>query len=195
MRARLEAQLKRAELYGQIAEYTRSCPCSVAMWLVFSDTWNAIVDELRGVDLLSERERRNLIFLHLPIDDTVEVCVQPQREGGPTMIHRCVGPRFRMLEWGACIFPKRFCRDLHLNPTTRSPTEAGLAPLIWDGPRHHAQFLTICYLCTPVHCTCDHRGCYKDLCRVMSDPALCLDGQTTHGLDVIRQHCCSVAVV
>lgn len=43
------------------------------MWLVFSDTWNAILDELRSIDLLSERERRNLIFLHLPINDTIEV--------------------------------------------------------------------------------------------------------------------------
>lgn len=46
------------------------------MWLVFSDTWNAILDELRSIDLLSERERRNLIFLHLPIDDTIEVRIK-----------------------------------------------------------------------------------------------------------------------
>ena len=45
----------------------------VAQWLIFSDTWNAIVDELRSKDLLSEKEKRNLNFQHLPIDDTVEV--------------------------------------------------------------------------------------------------------------------------
>ncbi len=47
--------------------------CRVAQWLIFSDTWNAIVDELRSKDLLSEKEKRNLNFQHLPIDDTVEV--------------------------------------------------------------------------------------------------------------------------
>ena len=45
----------------------------VAMWLIYSDTWNAIVDELRMKDLLSEKEKRNLNFQHLPIDDSVEV--------------------------------------------------------------------------------------------------------------------------
>ena len=45
----------------------------MAQWLIFSDTWNAIVDELRSKDLLSEKEKRNLNFQHLPIDDTVEV--------------------------------------------------------------------------------------------------------------------------
>ena len=43
------------------------------MWLIYSDTWNAIVDELRSKDLLSETEKRNLNFQHLPIDDSVEV--------------------------------------------------------------------------------------------------------------------------
>jgi hypothetical protein len=43
------------------------------MWLIYSDTWNAIVDELRMKDLLSEKEKRNLNFQHLPIDDSVEV--------------------------------------------------------------------------------------------------------------------------
>ena len=45
------------------------------MWLIYSDTWNAIVDELRMKDLLSEKEKRNLNFQHLPIDDSVEVRV------------------------------------------------------------------------------------------------------------------------
>lgn len=47
--------------------------CRVAMWLVFSDVWNAIVEELRSVDLLSEGEKRNLSFVHLPIDDSIQV--------------------------------------------------------------------------------------------------------------------------
>ena len=48
-------------------------PRSVAKLLVFSDTWNAIVEELRSVDLLSMKELRNLVFQHLPIDDSIEV--------------------------------------------------------------------------------------------------------------------------
>lgn len=48
-------------------------PCSVAKALVFSDTWNAIVEELHIVDLLSKKELRNLVFQHLPIDDSIEV--------------------------------------------------------------------------------------------------------------------------
>jgi hypothetical protein len=47
--------------------------CSVAEWLVFSDVWNAIVDELRTVDLISDGEQRNLSFVHLPFDDSIEV--------------------------------------------------------------------------------------------------------------------------
>lgn len=47
----------------------------VAQWLVFSDVWNAIVDELRTVDLISDAEQRNLSFVHLPIDDSVQVCL------------------------------------------------------------------------------------------------------------------------
>lgn len=46
---------------------------SVAKLLVFSDTWNAIVEELHIVDLLSKKELRNLVFQHLPIDDSIEV--------------------------------------------------------------------------------------------------------------------------
>jgi hypothetical protein len=45
----------------------------VAQWLVFSDVWNAIVDELRTVDLVSDGEQRNLSFVHLPIDDSIQV--------------------------------------------------------------------------------------------------------------------------
>jgi hypothetical protein len=45
----------------------------VAQWLVFSDVWNAIVDELRTVDLISDGEQRNLSFVHLPIDDSIQV--------------------------------------------------------------------------------------------------------------------------
>ena len=47
--------------------------CRVAQWLVFSDVWNAIVDELRTVDLISDGEQRNLSFVHLPIDDSIQV--------------------------------------------------------------------------------------------------------------------------
>ena len=45
----------------------------MAQWLVFSDVWNAIVDELRTVDLISDGEQRNLSFVHLPIDDSIQV--------------------------------------------------------------------------------------------------------------------------
>ena len=55
--------------------------CRVAQWLVFSDVWNAIVDELRTVDLISDGEQRNLSFVHLPIDDSIQVP------------HHCVGNR------------------------------------------------------------------------------------------------------
>ena len=64
------------DVNGQSGCASQSPPSAarrVAQWLVFSDTWNAILDELRAVDLISERERRNLVFMHLPIDDTVEV--------------------------------------------------------------------------------------------------------------------------
>jgi hypothetical protein len=44
------------------------------MWLVFSDVWNAIVEELRSVDLVSDGERDNLTFVHLDIDPSIEVC-------------------------------------------------------------------------------------------------------------------------
>ena len=56
--------------------------CRVAQWLVFSDVWNAIVDELRSVDLLSETERRNLSFVHLPIDDSIQARCSPLLRGG-----------------------------------------------------------------------------------------------------------------
>jgi hypothetical protein len=45
----------------------------VAMWLVFSDVWNAVVEELRGVDLVSDGERDNLLFVHLDIDPSLEI--------------------------------------------------------------------------------------------------------------------------
>lgn len=45
----------------------------VAMWLVFSDVWNAIVEELRAIDLVSNTERDNLVFVHLDIDSSIEV--------------------------------------------------------------------------------------------------------------------------
>lgn len=45
----------------------------VAMWLVFSDVWNAIVEELRSVDLVSSVERDNLVFVHLDIDSSIEI--------------------------------------------------------------------------------------------------------------------------
>lgn len=46
----------------------------VAMWLVFSDVWNAVVEELRAVDVVSDEERDNLLFVHLDIDPSIEVC-------------------------------------------------------------------------------------------------------------------------
>lgn len=55
--------------------------CRVAQWLVFSDVWNAIVDELRTVDLISDGEQRNLSFVHLPIDDSIQVPLHPLRLG------------------------------------------------------------------------------------------------------------------
>lgn len=49
------------------------------MWLVFSDVWNAIVEELRSIDLVSNFERDNLLFVHLDIDSSIEV----GQAGGP----------------------------------------------------------------------------------------------------------------
>ncbi len=40
---------------------------------MFSDVWNAIVEELRAVDLVSDSERDNLCFVHLDIDETIVV--------------------------------------------------------------------------------------------------------------------------
>ncbi len=51
----------------------------MAMWLVFSDVWNAIVEELRAIDLISNTERDNLVFVHLDIDSSIEV----RRRGCP----------------------------------------------------------------------------------------------------------------
>ncbi|PSC69540.1 Callose synthase 5 [Micractinium conductrix] len=45
----------------------------VAMWLVFSDVWNAIVEELRSIDHVSDYERDNLVFVHLDIDPSIEI--------------------------------------------------------------------------------------------------------------------------
>ncbi|KAK9815749.1 hypothetical protein WJX72_008855 [[Myrmecia] bisecta] len=45
---------------------------NVGRWLVFSDSWNAIVGELRDMDYISNLEQDNLLFTHLPIDDTIE---------------------------------------------------------------------------------------------------------------------------
>lgn len=50
----------------------------VAMWLVFSDVWNACVEELRAVDLISDAERDNLVFVHLDIDPSIQA-----RRAGP----------------------------------------------------------------------------------------------------------------
>ena len=47
---------------------------------MFSDVWNAVVEELRAVDLVSDSERDNLCFVHLDIDETIEVgtaCLLP----------------------------------------------------------------------------------------------------------------------
>ena len=49
------------------------CHRSVVKLLVFSETWNAIVEELHIVDLLSKTELSNLVFQLLPIDDSTEV--------------------------------------------------------------------------------------------------------------------------
>ena len=43
----------------------------VAKWMAFSDAWNAIVEELRQCDLLSNSERDNLKFVQLKIDSTI----------------------------------------------------------------------------------------------------------------------------
>lgn len=41
--------------------------------MVFSDCWNAIVTELHEMDLISKKEKRNLMFILLQIDDTIQV--------------------------------------------------------------------------------------------------------------------------
>ena len=65
--------------------------CRVAMWLIYSDTWNAIVDELRSKDLLSEKEKRNLNFQHLPIDDSVQVhCTTCQPPTAPCSLSESI---------------------------------------------------------------------------------------------------------
>lgn len=45
----------------------------VSAWTVFSDIWNGIVEELREVDLISNAERDNLIFVHLDADASVKI--------------------------------------------------------------------------------------------------------------------------
>lgn len=46
---------------------------ALPVWLAFSDVWNAIVDELRGMDLVSNAEADNLRFVHIILDETTEV--------------------------------------------------------------------------------------------------------------------------
>ncbi len=46
---------------------------STAKWLMFSDVWNAIVEELRSVDLLCDLERDYLCFELLDMDESIEV--------------------------------------------------------------------------------------------------------------------------
>ena len=46
---------------------------AVAKWLMFSDVWNAIINELRECDLVSDVEKKNLLFVHLIVDDSVRV--------------------------------------------------------------------------------------------------------------------------
>jgi hypothetical protein len=37
-------------------------------WLYFSQVWNQVVEQLRGADLLSDAEKRNMVFVHLDED-------------------------------------------------------------------------------------------------------------------------------
>lgn len=46
---------------------------ALPLWLAFSDVWNAIIDELRQVDLVSNAEANNLRFVHITLDETTEV--------------------------------------------------------------------------------------------------------------------------
>ncbi|KAL6774638.1 GSL1 [Auxenochlorella protothecoides x Auxenochlorella symbiontica] len=41
-------------------------------WVLFSDVWNEVVAELREVDLISNAERDNLVFVHLDLEPGVE---------------------------------------------------------------------------------------------------------------------------
>ncbi|KDD73304.1 hypothetical protein H632_c2323p0, partial [Helicosporidium sp. ATCC 50920] len=45
----------------------------VTQWLLFSDVWNAVVEDLRDVDLLTNAERDNLVFVHLESDPSIEI--------------------------------------------------------------------------------------------------------------------------
>jgi hypothetical protein len=80
-------------------------------WLVFSDVWNGIVGELREVDLLSNAERDNLVFVHLDIDETIQAsivasafhrtllclraaCIRSARLAHANMLTRCTARAF-----------------------------------------------------------------------------------------------------
>ena len=78
-RAALHCQPPRLLCCARCAVLTYFEDSRVAMWLVFSDVWNAIVEELRAMDLVSDGERDNLVFVHLDIDQSIEVGVE---EGG-----------------------------------------------------------------------------------------------------------------
>ena len=95
----------------------------VAMWLVFSDVWNAIVEELRAMDLVSDGERDNLLFVHLDIDQSIEVGGLDANKLGQAATHRPGGSLLvefasRWLGWlGGRSLP-------HFTSPPRSPSPA-----------------------------------------------------------------------
>ncbi|KAK2080835.1 hypothetical protein QBZ16_000689 [Prototheca wickerhamii] len=42
-------------------------------WLLFSDVWNSVVEELREIDLISNAERDNLVFVQVESDPSIAV--------------------------------------------------------------------------------------------------------------------------
>jgi hypothetical protein len=44
-----------------------------AVLVFFRQVWNAVVEELRAVDVVNDGERDNLVFVHLDIDPSIEI--------------------------------------------------------------------------------------------------------------------------
>ncbi|KFM22655.1 Callose synthase 5 [Auxenochlorella protothecoides] len=78
-------------------------------WVLFSDVWNEVVAELREVDLISNAERDNLVFVHLDLEPGVEAVSRALEVPGINSAQKVgrevggggVGRRARACWWGA----------------------------------------------------------------------------------------------